>query len=331
MTARRSVVTLGLVLAVVSAPVATDAQQTGRVPAVGFLFPASPAAARTQEEALQLGLRELGYVEGQSLTVERRYAEGSDDRLAAHAAELVRLKVDVIVAPASTAALAAKRATSAIPIVFASANDPVGVGLVSSLARPGHNVTGITPMSADLIAKRLELLKEAVPGLTRIAVLSASDYPRQGRQALVKEVETSARQLKLDVRVLEVGRRSDFDAAFSTMMKERVGAVTVLPIAFLTGERQRITELALRHRLPSIFQWKEYADAGGLMSYGASRTELMRRAASHVDKILKGAKPGDLPVEQATTFELIVNLKTAKALGLTIPPSILARATGVIE
>ena len=322
---------VGLALAVVLAPLSAAAQPAGRVPVVGFLSAISATTAGVQEEIFRQALRELGYVDGQNVTIERRYAVGSDDRLAVLAAELVRSRVDVIVAPAATAALAAKRATSTTPIVFAFANDPVGVGLVVSLARPGHNVTGVTPMSADLIAKRLELLKEIVPGLSRIALLSASAYPRPARQALVGQVEAAARLLKLDVRVFEVGRRDDIDAAFATMAKERVGAITALPIAFLTGEQRRITELALRARLPSIFHWREYVEAGGLMSYGASRIDLMRRAASYVDKILKGARPADLPVEQATTFELIVNLKTAKALGLAIPPSIMTRANEVIE
>jgi putative ABC transport system substrate-binding protein len=302
-----------------AAPLAAEAQREGRVHRIGFLFSASPTAGRAQDEAFRQGMRELGYVEGQHFTLDRRYAEGDPALLARFAAELVALKVDLIVAPSSSAALAVKKKTSAVPIVFAFANDPVGVGLVASVARPNANVTGLTPMSADLSAKRLELFKEAVPSVSRIAILSTSTYPLH------------ARQLRLDVRVVEVGGREDLDAAFTKVTKERVGAVTALPLPVLTGERRRITELALRHRLPSIFHWREYVDVGGLMSYGASQDDLIRRAASYVDKILKGAKPADLPVEQATKFELVINMKTAKALGLTIPQSLLVRADRVIE
>jgi putative ABC transport system substrate-binding protein len=244
---------------------------------------------------------------------------------------LVERKVDVIVALSSSAALVAKRATTAIPVVFALANDPVGVGLVASLARPGGNLTGLTPVNAELSAKRLELFKEAVPGVSRIAVLSASDYPRLAREGMVREMEAAARLLRLEIRVFEVGHRNELDGAFAAMAKERVGAVTALPLPLLTSERRRITELAVRHQLPSIFQWREYAEVGGLMSYGANQSDLVRRAARYVDKILKGAKPGDLPVEQATTFEMVINLKTAKLLGVTIPPSLLLRADLVIE
>jgi len=318
-------------LGILLVPPAADAQQAGKVPSVGILFALSQAANRTQEEAFRQGLREFGYVEGQNITIVRRYAEGNLDLFPRLATELVRLKVDVILAPSSSAALAAKNATTAIPIVFALVNDPVGVGLVASLARPNGNVTGLTPMSAQLGAKRLELLKEAVPGISRIAILAASNYPLQARQAMVSELEAAARLLRLDVRVLEVGHRNEFDGAFSAMVKDHVGAVTVLPIPFLTVERRRIAELALRNRLPSIYHWKEYVEDGGLMSYGANLADLTRRAARYMDKILKGAKPGDLPVEQATTFELVINLKTAKALGLTIPQSVLFRADQVIK
>ena len=312
-------------------PLAAAAQTAQNVSVVGLLFAFPPAAARIQDDAFRQGLGDLGYVEGQNITIYRRYLEGNRDHLARLAIELVRLNVDVIVAPASTAALAAKQATSAIPVVFALANDPVGVGLVVSLARPGSNVTGLTPVSADLNAKRLEVLKEFIPGISRIALLSSSTYPIQARQAMIRDMEAAARLLRLDLHVLEVGRPNDLDGAFSAMQQERVAAVTVLPLPFFFGERRRIAGLALKHRLPSIFHWKEYVEVGGLMSYGASQTDLMRRAAGYVDKILKGAKPGDLPIEQPTQFELVINLKTAKALGLTIPPSLLQRADQVIE
>jgi putative ABC transport system substrate-binding protein len=319
--------TLGLFVA----PFVAEAQPGVRVPSVGFLSFGAAALVRHQDEAFRQGMHELGYVEGQHVTIERRYAEGKPDVLRRLVAELVERKVDVIVALSSSAALVAKRATTAIPVVFALANDPVGVGLVASLARPGGNVTGLTPVNAELSAKRLELFKEAVPGVSRIAVLSASDYPRLARQGMVREMEAAARLLRLEIRVFEVGHRNELDGAFAAMAKERVGAVTALPLPLLTSERRRVTELALRHQLPSIFQWREYAEVGGLMSYGANQSDLVRRAARYVDKILKGAKPGDLPVEQATTFEMVINLKTAKLLGVTIPPSLLLRADLVIE
>jgi putative ABC transport system substrate-binding protein len=319
--------TLGLL----AAPFAADAQSTGRVPAIGFLSFGFAATVKPQDEAFRRGMQELGYVEGQNVVIERRYAEGKSDRLRRHVAEFVDHPVDVIVALSSTAALAAKRESRVIPIVFALANDPVNVGLVASLARPGGNVTGLTPMNAQLNAKRLELFKEAIPRLSRIAILSMSDYPRPSRQAMVRELEAAAGRLRVAIRVFEVGNREDLATAFAAMTKEQVGGVTVLPLPLLTTERQRITELALRHRLPSVFQWREHAEAGGLMSYGPNPLDLIRQAARYVDKILKGAKPADLPVEQASTFELVINLKTAKALGLTIPPSLLARADQVIE
>jgi putative tryptophan/tyrosine transport system substrate-binding protein len=321
------IATLGVILALVAA----EGQQQGRVPSIGFLLSQSVAASRAQDEAFRQGMRELGYVEGQAFTVERRYAEGNTEILTRLAAELIRLKVDIIVAPSSSAALAVKKSMSTVPVVFAFANDPVGLGLVASLARPGGNVTGLTPMSADLSAKRLELFKEAVPPVSRIAILSTSTYPQQSRQTMVRDLEAAARLLRMDIRVLEVKGRDELDAAFATMSKDRVGAVTALPLPFLTGERRRIAELALRNRLPSVFHWREYVEVGGLMSYGAGQDDLIRRAATYVDKILKGTKPADLPVEQPTKFELVINLKTAKALGLTIPQSILLRADQVIE
>jgi putative ABC transport system substrate-binding protein len=324
---------LAVVLAVgqLFVPLSAAGLPTGKVPALGFLFSQSSTAGRDQDEAFRKGMDELGYVEGRHYTVERRYADGSSELLPRLAAELVRLKVDVIVAPSSSAALAVRRATSQIPIVFAFANDPVGLGLVASLSRPGSNATGLTPISADLSAKRLELFKEAVPEISRIAVLSMSSYPVQARQAMVNDLAMAARLLRVDIRVLDVADRADLDVAFMRMVKERVGAVTALPLPFLTGQRQRIAELALRNRLPSVFHWREYVESGGLMSYGANQDDLIRRAAKYVDKILKGTRPADLPVEQPTTFELVINLKTAKTLGLTIPQALLLRADQVIE
>ncbi len=326
---RRAFIVGALVVLVV--PFVAEAQSGGRVPAVGFLSFGFPATVKPQDEAFRRGMQELGYVEGQNVVIERRYASGRPDRLRRLVAELIERQVDVIVALSSTAALAAKRATTTIPVVFALANDPVGVGLVSSLARPGGNLTGLTPMSAQLNAKRLELFKEAVPGVSRIAVLSVSDYPPRARQEMVREMEAAGQRLRIDLRVFEVGHRDELPTAFAAMAKDRVGGVTALPLPLLTTERTRITELALRYRLPSIFQWREYVEVGGLMSYGPNPLDLIRHAARYVDRILKGAKPSDLPVEQASTFELVINQKTAKALGLTIPPSLLARADQVIE
>jgi putative tryptophan/tyrosine transport system substrate-binding protein len=318
-------------LALLVGPRAAEAQPAGKGPAIGFLSFGFPAAGKPQDEAFRRGMQQLGYVEGENVAVERRYAEGKVDRLRRHVAEFVDRPVDVIVALSSTAALAAKRATTTIPIVFALANDPVGVGLVPNLARPGGNVTGLTPMNAQLNGKRLELFKEAVPAASRIAVLSMSDYPRLARQEMVREIEVAAERLRVEVRVFEIGSREELVTAFAAMVKQRVDGVTVLPLPLLTTERRRITELALRQRLPSVFQWREYVQSGGLMSYGPNPLDLIRQAARYVDKILKGAKPGDLPVEQAATFELVINLKTAKALGLTIPASLLQRADQVIE
>jgi ABC-type uncharacterized transport system substrate-binding protein len=318
-------------LAVLVVPLIAKAQSTGRIPAIGFLSFGFAATIKPQDEAFRRGMQELGYVEGQNVVIERRYANGRPDRLRRLVAELVERQVDVIVALSSTAALAAKRATTTVPVVFALANDPVGVGLVSSLARPGGNVTGLTPMNAQLNAKRLELFKDAVPGVSRVAVLSVSDYPALARQGMVREMEAAAQRLHLDLRVFEVGHRDELRTVFAAMAKDRVSGVTVLPLPLLTTERRLITELALRYRLPSIFQWREYVEVGGLMSYGPNPLDLIRNAARYVDRLLKGAKASDLPVEQASTFELVINLKTAKALGLTIPPSLLLRADQVIE
>ena len=322
---------IGGALAVLVVPLIAKGQSAGRLPAIGFLSFGFAATIKPQDEAFRRGMLELGYVEGQNVVIERRYANGRPDRLRRLVAELVERQVDVIVALSSTAALAAKRATTTVPVVFALANDPVGVGLVSSLARPGGNVTGLTPMNAQLNAKRLELFKEAVPGVSRVGVLSVPDYPALAQQGMVREMETAGQRLHLDVRVFEVGHRDELRTVFAAMAKDRVGGVTVLPLPLLTTERRLITELALRYRLPSIFQWREYVEVGGLMSYGPNPLDLIRHAARYVDRLLKGAKPGDLPVEQASTFELVINMKTAKALGLTIPPSLLQRADQVIE
>jgi len=274
-------------------------------------------------------MRELGCVEGQNILVEGRFYGDHTDRLPALAAELVQLKVDVIVAGAAPAPEAAQRATSTIPIVMAIHSDPVESGLVVSLAKPGKNVTGLSTLGPELTGKRLQLLKEAVPGISRVAVLS---NPTDTTQALLlREAQVAARSLKVHLQVLEARAPSDFAGAFSAMTKERAGGVLVLTSSMFYDQRTRIAELAARSRLPAIYTVKDYAEAGGLMAYGVNLGESFRRAATYVDKILKGAKSADLPVEQPTKFELVINLKTAKALGLTIPPSLLQGADEVIQ
>jgi len=275
------------------------------------------------------GLRELGYVEGQNIVIERRYSEGRYERLPGLAAELVRLKVDVIVAVGGPPPHAAKDATSTIPIVMTNHGDPVGTGLVASLARPGGNVTGLSTVNPDLVGKQLQLLKEAVPRLSRVAVLSNPTHPLH--RLPLREVEVAARSLKVGLQVLEARAPSEFASAFSAATKESAGALIVLGDGMFFGQRTRIAELAAKSRLPMIAAEREYAEAGGLLAYGANFRESFRRAATYVDKILKGAKPGDLPIEQPTKFEFVINLKTTKALGLTIPQSVLLRADEVIQ
>ena len=314
-----------------AAPLAAEGQQVKKVYRIGLLGgspPDNPGGRRAWEGFFQ-GMRELSYVEGQNILVEGRFYGERTDQLPSLAAELVRLKVDVIVAGAPPAPEAAQRATSTIPIVMATHSDPVGSGLVASLARPGRNVTGLSTLGPELVGKRLQLLKEAVPGISRVAVLS---NPTDTTQALLlREAQVAARSLKVHLQVLEARAPSDFAGAFSAMTKERVGEVLILTSSMFNAERTRITELAAESRVPAIYSLREYAGAGGLMAYGVNLGESFRRAATFVDKILKGAKPADLPIEQPTKFELIINLKTARALGLTIPPSLLARADEVIE
>jgi putative ABC transport system substrate-binding protein len=274
-----------------------------------------------------MSARELGYVEGQNILIEGRYYGDRSERLPALAAELVRLKVDVIVAGAPPAPEAAQRATATIPIVMANHPDPVGSGLVASLARPGGNVTGLSSLTPELVGKRLQLLKEAVPGISRVAVLSNPTIPTVRLD--LRAAEVAARSLKVQLQVLEARAPSDFASA--AMTKDRAGALIVLGGPMFFGHRTRIVELAAQSRLPAMYGQKEYAEAGGLMAYGVNTRESFGRAATYVDKIPKGAKPGDLPIEQPTKFDFVVNLKTAKALGLTIPPSLLLRADEVIR
>ncbi len=325
---------LTLALGLLAATRAADAQQAAKVPRVGLLLPGralEPVSLRNTE-AFKQGLLERGYVDGQNIAIEHRWAEGRLDRLPGMAANLVRLKVDVIVAVTTPSALAAKQATKTIPIVATAIADPVGDGLVASLARPGGNITGFTFLGPELVPKRLELLKEAIPRASRVAALwHPGVYSEPTMRDMLKEIETAARALGVQLQLVGARGPDDFDRAFSAMTTERANALIVFPSPMLYAERRRIMDLAAKHRLPTIYAWREPVEAGGLMSYGASIPDLYRRAATHVDKILKGAKPGDLPVEQPTKFELVVNLKTAKALGLTIPQSVLIRADQVIE
>jgi putative tryptophan/tyrosine transport system substrate-binding protein len=322
--------TLGLTLA----SLAAGAQQAAQIARIGYLSP-NLATGPHLREAFRQGLRDLGYVEGRNLVIEYRDAEGKFERIPALAAELVALKVDVIVTEGANTAvpLAAKQATRTLPIVFASAADPVGSGLVTSLARPGGNVTGSSGLSTELVGKRLELLTQAVPGVGQVAVLWLPGvYGERTEKEMLTGADVAARGLGVRLQFVEARRDpADLDRAFSDMTRARAGALILLPSNLFFRERRRLVDLAARHRLPAAYPWKDFVDAGGLMSYGANPTDSSRRAATYVDKILKGAKPGDLPVEQPTKFELVINLKTAKALGLTIPPSVLGRADQVIE
>jgi putative ABC transport system substrate-binding protein len=319
-----------LVLVLLAAPLAAEAQPPAKMFRIGILAqfgPNSPESARLWEGLLQ-GLRELGYVEGQNFVVEGRYAEGKYERLPALAVELVRLPVDVIVTPAPPAAETARRATSTIPIVLTNHPDPVGSGLATSLGRPGGNVTGLSSLAPELLGKQMQLLKEAVPMRPRVAILTNPTNPFHARS--VKELDAAARSLGFGLQVLEARAPGDFAGAFAAMTNELMGAFLITDPMFFT-ERARIAELALKHRVPTMTAQRAYVAAGGLMAYGSDVREQFRRAATYVDRILKGARPGDLPIEQPAKFELVVNLKTAKALGLTIPPSVLARADEVIE
>jgi len=314
-----------------ASPFAAEAQQAAKVARIGYL--AGNLAATPQPlEAFRQRLRDLGYVEGRNVVIEIRDAEGKLERFPALAAELVALKVDVIVAPSTPAALAAKQATRTLPIVFAGAADPVASGLVTSLARPGGNVTGLSLLAPELVGKCLELLKQAVPGVSRVAVLwQPGGLPERTEKDILKEAEVAARVLGVRLQVVEARGPENFDRAFSDMIRARAGALTVLTSNKFLGERRRLVDLAAKHRLPAVYPWREGVDAGGLMAYGPDFADMFRRAATYVDKILKGAKPADLPVEQPTKFELVINMKTAKALGLTIPQSLLGRADEVIQ
>jgi len=310
-------------------PLVARAQQQAKIARLGYLGFGPPAASATRVEALRAGLRDLGYVEGKNLVIEFRWS-GTVEQMHEAAAELARMKVDIIFATSSTESEPARRATNTIPIVFATHADPVGVGHVSSLARPGGNMTGLADIQPDITPKRLEILKEIVPQATRFGVLWSPTAPSY--RPVLQAAEAASRKLGVQLLTVGVSTVADFDGAFAKMAKDRVSAVFVHASA-LTARHNRplLAEVALKHRLPTIFGVRDNVVAGGLMSYAPDHLDLTRRAAVYIDKILKGAKPADLPVEQASKYQLVINLKTASALGLTIPPSILARADEVIE
>ena len=311
----------------VAAPLAAEAQQAGKVPRIAYIRAEAPPAADI--EAFRQGLREHGYVEGKNIVVEYRWADGNEERLRAIVAELIRVKVDLIVASAPAAARAAKEAATTIPIVMVLVADPVAFGFVASLARPGGNVTGFAFLLPELSGKRLQLLKDAIPKLSRVAVLWNAANPYKAFD--LKEVQAVAEALRVAVETLPVRGPDDFAHAFEAAIASGAGGLITLDDPFTIGHRTRIVSLALKYRLPALYGVRPFADAGGLMSYGPDRFDQNRRAATYVDKILRGAKPADLPVEQPTKFELVINLKTAKALGLTIPQSLLLRADEVIQ
>jgi len=309
-------------------PLAARGQQAGKLPTIGFLGQSTRSAASEWVAAFVQRLRELGWMEGRTITIEYRWSEGREERFAEIAAELVRLKVDVILTSGTPEVLAAKQATSVIPIVFATAGDPVGNGLIASLARPGGNVTGMSLQSNDTAGKRVELLREVVPSLRRLAILANVGNPFSVLE--LGEAQAAARALGLEVDTLEIRRPEDIAPAFEAL-KGRAQALYVCADGLVNANRIRINTLALSVRLPTIHGYRDYVEAGGLMSYGANLPDLFRRSADYVDKILRGAKPADIPVEQPTKFDLVINLTTAKALGLDVPSSLLARADEVVE
>jgi putative ABC transport system substrate-binding protein len=307
-----------------------EAQQSTKIPRIGYLNAASPSGTAARTEAFRQGLRNLGYVEGKNIVIEWRSAEGKLERLPALAAELVRLKVDIIVTSGPIPTRAAKEATVTIPIVLAQDSDPVANGFVASLARPGGNITGLSTLRPELSGKQLELLKEIVPKLSRVTVFGTSTHP--GNAQSLKEVELAAKAFGVKLQYLDILDPKDIETAFRAASKGRADAVLFLVAGGIaTGHRTQIVDLAVKSRLPTMYPQNTYVEDGGLMSYGVNFTDLDRRAATYVDKILKGAKPADLPVEQPTKFELIINLKAAKQIGLTIPPNVLVRADKVIK
>jgi putative ABC transport system substrate-binding protein len=318
-----------LLTTVLLGTVSAEAQQPTKIPRIGYLNATFPSDVSARIEAFRQGLRELGYVEGKNIVIEYRHAQGKFDRLPGLAAELVRLKVDLIVTGGPPDTRASKEATVTIPIVMAQDSDPVGNGFVASLARPGRNITGLSNLVADLAGKRLEILKEIVPRLSRVAIIGTSSH--SGNAQAVRETELAAGALGLKLQYLDALIPQDIEVAFRAAGKGRDEAVLALTGPLLLSNRTQLVDLATKNRLPAVYAQSEYAEAGGLMVYGTNIPDLFRRAATYVDKILKGAKPADLPVEQPTKFELIINLKAAKQIGLTIPPNVLARADRVIR
>ena len=318
-----------LILGLLAAPLAAEAQQPGKIVRVGLLAGGSPASMAPYVDALREGLRELGYVEGRNLAIEARYAEGKAERVAELAAELVRLKVHVIVSGAISAIRTAKDATSTIPLVMAAVADPLESEIVGSLARPGGNITGVSALAVGYSAKWLELLKEASPKTSRVAVLRSPSNPSHA--GYWREMQAAGPVLGVTVQPFDVRAPDEYTTAFVAMTKERAGALIVLPDPLTLVHQTQIVDLAAKHRLPAMYWQREFVERGGLMAYGANLRDIFRRAATFVDKILKGAKPGDLPVEQAVRVELMINLKTAKALGLIFPQSILVRADQIIQ
>jgi putative tryptophan/tyrosine transport system substrate-binding protein len=306
--------------------------QQKKVPRIGFLNAVSPSAMAPRVEAFRQGLRELGYLEGQNIIIEYRYAEGNYDSLYDFARELVGLKVDLIVTGGIPPTRAAQQATKTIPIIMGNVGDPIAAGFVASLARPGGNITGLTQITSELEGKRLELLKEALPKVSRIAVFVDASLPAQQVADALKRLQKPARALDVEIHSVELrGPKPDFDGAFRAASTARVNALLVTPQPVLNLDRKRLVDLAAKNRLPAIYGASEFVDVGGLMSYAASYNDLWRRAATYVDKILKGAKPSDLPVERPMKFEFVMNLKAAKQIGLTIPPNVLARADRVVR
>jgi putative ABC transport system substrate-binding protein len=327
---KKKVIALALGASLFALGVSADAQQTGKVPGIGFLDASTASGMAGLLEAFRQELSKLGWIEGKNITIEYRFAEQKRERVPELAADLVRLKVNLIVASGTPSAFAAKKATTTIPIVVANVGDPVGSDLVASLARPGGNVTGLSSLSPELNTKRLEILKDAVPKLARVGLLRSP----LGVQGDIQLIELRPAALALKLKLEEIETQPDakgLETAFQTAKQKQVGAIMTSVGSRFLAERKRIVELAGKHRLPAIYPQKEFVDEGGLMSYGADFDDLYRRVAVYVDKILKGAKPADLPVQQATKFEFVINLKTAKQIGLTIPPEVLARANRLIK
>jgi putative ABC transport system substrate-binding protein len=327
---RRRKLLVAIGVGALTAPLGSFAQQPpGKIARIGRLSPASVSADTGNFEALQRGLKSLGWVEGRNVVMENRFADGRSDRLPELAAELVRLNVDVIVAGATSSALAAKSQTATIPIVMVMGGDPVASGLADSLARPGGNVTGVTALGQELSVKRLEILKETVPRLARVAILSNPTFPDSG--PAVKGLQGAAQALGLQLQVVEVSDPARFEKAFAAISAGHAKALMVLPDGMFNARRGQIVEFAAKGRLPAMYGLVEFVDAGGLMFYGASLPDMYARAATYVDRILKGAKPSELPIERPTKFELVINMKTAKALGIAVPQTILLRADRVVE